>query len=307
MSLEVSAVEDVLAKLIPSETSEIEVRNRELRTDGRLRDLAGQLNKLDESLAGAKQACKRALNAREVLAGFAAAGVDELHRAGWKLQRWNGTKGSAEDILPEIRKVSQGVAAFEVPGLEDVLAEIPESERVELRQLDLELRWNRLGRQIQAVEQEMSAWIDDVTRILESLARNQERLQVEVEQALAERGLDAAKLKELQELNRQASFLSSYEANLDETLKQFAESAASFGLLQVERQELVQAQRTAFDRVMAEVEFRFGGWIRARRIDNGVVQPLDTFLRSLRRKGITRGGRIWPTSGSLLQRSSTSF
>ena len=289
LSLEVSAVEDILAKLIPSETSEIEIRNRELRTlDGRLRDLAGQLNKFDENLAWAKQALERAFKAKKALAAFAAAGVEGLHRAVRELERWTGTKGSAEAILPEVRKVSQGVAEFEVPRLEEVLAGVPESEGVELRQLDLEPRWNRLGGKIQAVEQEMSAWIDDLTRILEPLARNQERLQVEVEQALAERGLDAAKLKELQKLNRQASFLSSYEANHDETLKRFGESAASFGRLQVERQELVQAQRTAFDRVMAEVECRFDGWIRARRSDNGVAQPLDAFLRSLKRKGITR-------------------
>ena len=289
LSLAVSAVEDILAKLIPSETGEIEFRNRELRTlDGRLRDLAGQLAKFDENLAEAKQARKRAFNARKVLAGFAAAGVEGLHRAAWELQRWTGTKESAEAILPEVRKVSQGVAAFEVPGLEEVLAGVPESEGVELRQLGLEPRWKRLGERIQAAEQEMSAWIDDVTRILEPLARNQERLRVEVEQALAERGLDAAKLKEIQELNRQASFLSSYEANLDETLKRFADSASSFGLLQVERRELVKAQREAFDRVMAEVECKFDGWIRARRIDNGVVQPLDAFLRTLKQKGITR-------------------
>ena len=67
----------------------------------------------------------------------------------------------------------------------------------------------------------MSAWIDRRGPGSWSLLRrNRERTSsVEVEQALAERGLDAAKLKEIQELNRQASFLPSYEANHDETLE----------------------------------------------------------------------------------------
>ena len=40
-----------------------------------------------------------------------------------------------------------------------------------------------------------------------------------MERALAERGLDAAKLREIQELNRQAALLPSYEANLEQTRK----------------------------------------------------------------------------------------
>ena len=109
-----------------------------------------------------------------------------------------------------------------------------------------------------------------------------------VERALAERGFDAAKLREIQELNRQAALLPSYEANLDQTRKRLAESEASFDRLHKERQSLVQAQREAFDQVISEVEHEFEGRIRARRIENGVVELLDSFLRSLKQKGITR-------------------
>ena len=289
LSLEETAVEDILARLFPSEASGIESRNQELRTlDGRLLDLAGQLARLDENLAEAEQAHERAGSARKALAAFAEAGVEGLHRAGRELQRWTGTKGTAEDILSDVRQVSRAVAAFEVSELDDMLAGELGSEGDEHRRLDLAPRWQRLAERIRAAEREMSGWIDDAARIVESLERNQERVRVAVERALAERGLDAAKLREIQELDRQAALLPSHEANLNETRDRLAASEASFGRLQDERKGLVEAQREAFDRVMAAVDREFNGRIRARRIDNGVARPLDTFLRTLKQKGVTR-------------------
>ena len=289
LSLEVSAVEDILARLFPSEVSGIETRNQELRTlDAGLRGLASQLAKLDEGLAEAEQAHERAGSARKALAAFSEAGVEGLHRAGRELQRWTGTKGTAEDILSDVRQVSRAVAAFEFSELDDTLAEDLGSEGDEHLPLDLATRWQRLAERIRAAEREMSDWIDDAARIVESLERSQERVRVAVERALAERGLDAAKLREIQELTRQAALLSSYEANLNETRDRLAASEASFGRLQDERKGLVEAQREAFDRVITAVEREFDGRIRARRIDNGVAKPLDAFLRTLKQKGVTR-------------------
>ena len=289
LSLDVSAVEDILAKLIPSETRGIEVRSQGLGAlDGRLRDLAKQLAKLDEDLAEAEQAHERASSAGEALAAFSEAGVEGLHRAGRDRQRWTDLKRDAEAIRLDVGQVAQSIGALDVPELDDKLAEFLGSEGVDLRQLDLARRWSRIEERNRAVGQEMSAWIDDLIRIVGSLEQNQERLRVAVERALAERGLDAAKLREIQELNRQAGLLPSYEANLNETREHLAVSEASFDRLQGERQQLVEAQRKAFDRVMSEVEREFDGRIRSRRIDNGVAGPLDAFLRALKQKGITR-------------------
>ena len=289
LSLEESAVEGILAKLIPSESREIEKRNQGLTAlDERLRDLAKQLAGLDENLAEAEQAHERASSARNALAVFSEAGVEGLHRAGRDRQRWVEAQRGAETIRSDLRRVSESVTGFDVPKLEDVLAGVLETEGVARRQLDLELRWKRIDERIRAAEQEMSAWIDDVNRVVESLGANQERLRVDVERALAGRGLDAAKLREIQELNRQAALLPSYEANLDETRERLTTSEALFDRIQDERQALVEAQRQAFDRVMSEVRHEFEGRIRARRIVNGDVRPLDAFLRTLKQKGITR-------------------
>ena len=289
LSLEVSAVESILARLIPSETREIESSNQGLKAlDERLRDLARQLAGLDESLAEAEQAHERASNAGKSLAAFSEAGVDGLHRAGRDQQRWAEAKRGAETIESDLHRVSQSVIGLDIPELEDVLAGVPESKGIDLRQLDLEARWKRFSEQIRAAEQEMSAWTNGVTRVVEFLGRNQERLRVGVERALAERGLDAAKLREIRELNRQAALLPSYGANLNETRERLATSEALFDRLRDERHDLVEAQREAFDRVLSEVEREFEGRIRGRRIDNGVVKPLDAFLRTLKQKGITR-------------------
>lgn len=100
--------------------------------------------------------------------------------------------------------------------------------------------------------------------------------------------MDAARLKEIQELNRQAALLPSYEANFNATRECLETSEAAFGRLRGERRDLVEAQRNVFDRVMSEVEREFDGRIRARRSDHGVDRPLDAFLRALKQKGITR-------------------
>ena len=289
LSEDASAVEEILAKLSPSRTREIEKRSENLQElDGRILELAKKLAKLDEDLAEAEQAHERASSARNALAAFSEAGVEVLHRAGRDLQRWTVTKRSAESIRSDVRELSQSIAAFETPDSERVPTEVLDSEAIDTRELDLERRWKRLDERIGAAEQEMTSWIDDVSRVVVSLEKRQERVQVTVERALAERGLDAAKLKEIQDLNRQAALLPSYEANLDQTRRRLTESETSFDRLQKERRELVGAQRAMFDRVMSEVEREFVGRIRARRIDSGVGKPLGDFLRDLKQKGITR-------------------
>ena len=289
LSEDVTAVEDILAKLSPLQAGAIQKQSDDLEIlDGRLRELAHQLARLDDNLADAEQAHERANNAKEALAAFSEAGAEVLHRAGRDRQQWDAAKRSAEAIQADLRRVSQSVAGFDVPEVGTTLAEVLESESIEPRRLNLESRWTRIDERIRDAEQEMSAWISDVTRVVESLGRNQEALRVSVERALAERGFDAAKLREIQELNQQAALLPSYEANLNQTRNHLVESEASFDRLQRDRQVLAQAQREVFDRVMSELEHQFEGRIRARRIDNGVFERLDSFLRSLKQKGITR-------------------
>ena len=153
---------------------------------------------------------------------------------------------------------------------------------------NLERRWNRIGEQVRSVEQALNDWIEDAARIETTLEKSQDDRRIAVERALAERGLDAGTLREIQALNRQASLLPSHEANLERTRKDLCGAEKRFALMRRERLALIGEQREALDRVVADVERAFGSRIRARRTDNVDCRPLDEFLRHLKQKGITR-------------------
>ena len=289
LSLEVSSVETILAGLVPSETQGIDERNRKLlELDKRLRDVTKQLTDLDGSLAEAEQAYQRASNAKHALAAFSEAGVAGLHQAGRDRQHWQEVKGSAESIRSDVHGVALSVSTLDIPDVEDAFASVPVSEKFNPAELDLVRRWTRLEERIQLVGREIDDWVDDVARLVELLQTREDSLRAGVERALAERGLDAAKLREIQELNRQVSLYASYEANLDRTRERLSETETTFDRLRTRRQSLIAEQRAAFDRVMGEVEREFSSRIRARRVNDGDHRPLDTFIRSLKQKGITR-------------------
>ena len=289
LSIEESAVEDILARLVPSETRGIEERDKELRDlDKQLHDMTKRLADLDDSLAEAEQAHARARNAKHALTAFSEAGVDALHQASRDRQSWTEVNRSAETIRRDIHRVALAMKSLDVPESEHGTAGSPVPESMAPDETDLGGRWNRINEQIRLIEQELDGWLVDAARIVATLEKNQDGLRVTVERALANRGLDAGKLREIQELNRQASLLPSYEANLDQTRKRLHDAEEQFARTHKERRALVGEQRRAFDRVVADVEREFGRRIRARRADDGDVRPLDEFLRNLKQKGITR-------------------
>ena len=71
LSQEGAAVEDILARLVPSEMAGIDLRRAELqRLDKSLADLARQLANFDEKLADAEQGRRRTEEAKRALAAF---------------------------------------------------------------------------------------------------------------------------------------------------------------------------------------------------------------------------------------------
>ena len=62
----------------------------------------------------------------------------------------------------------------------------------------------------------------------------------------------------------------------------------AFEALLQEREDLVEQQRRAFNRVIEAVHSQFDGRIEARRLDEGRKDTLDSFLRALNQRGITR-------------------
>ena len=105
-----------------------------------------------------------------------------------------------------------------VPDIGDALAEYLTSEGIDPNDLEFERTVETydgpLSRRPCATMDEL---ISDIRDVMVVAANRETDLRIDVERALAERGLDAAKLKEFQELDRQASLLPSYAKTLAET------------------------------------------------------------------------------------------
>ena len=95
-------------------------------------------------------------------------------------------------------------------------------------------------------------------------------------------------LKEIQRLARQAALFPEYGALLEETRRKIVEGEANFDRSLEERRVCVEELRCAFDRVAAGVEREFASRSRVRRIDEADARPLESFLKVLGQKGVTR-------------------
>ena len=284
LAQESSAVEDILARLVPSEMDGIAERTAKLRgLDVESQRRATRLENLDADLAEAEQALDRASAAKDALTAFTDAGVATLQKAGRDRQRWNDVRESVVAVQSALGKVSNGIRMIEMPELEDDTTDVP----VQATE-DLERRGTQLRIELDAVAEKFAIWAKDVAGLAGALDQHHSEVRTSVERALALRGLDAAKLREIQEVSRQASFVPSYEATFNQThaLLEVNEMALA-GALRA-RRELVKQQRAAFDRVMVEVARTFGGRIRASRIDDGDHEPLEKFILDLKQRGITR-------------------
>ena len=294
LSQESAAVEDILARLVPSETANIERRNESLRDlDAQLSDCVHQLRELDELHADMEQACERARMAKSELNAFAEAGVEGLQQAGRDRQLWAESNRAADSIAQSIRGTAEELATANIPKIDETLTKEFASRKHVARDLRLGEHRARIAALLQEAEQEAKAWGVVAIAAVEVLKDREADLRVAVERALADRGLAAAKLKEVQDLNRRASLLSSYETELERIEDRKAKTEATSDDLRQKRDRIVDEQRKAFRRVAEEIGREFGDRIRVRRVDNGDSKPLERFLERLRQRGITRWWNEW--------------
>ena len=289
LSQENTAVEDVIARLVPSETGNIKGRNDRMRNlKLQLSDCVQQLGKLDEQQADMEQACERARAAKKELAVFSESGVKALQQAGRDRQVWAESSRAAESMVQSIQDAVAAVTAVDIRQIEGSMAEKLASMGHDSDDLDLDERRARIEASLRDAEREAKAWGDIADAAVEVLKKKETELRTTVERALADRGLDAARLKEVQDLNRRASLLSSYESELERIEDRRTKTEEKFADLRQERNSVVFEQRNAFGRVVEEIKKEFGDWIRVRRIDNGDSRSLERFLETFRQRGITR-------------------
>ena len=294
LSQDVAGIEDILARLVPSEIDEIQNRSDLLRQlDHGLSDATIRLDKSEARIAEAEQAHQRARNAMEALATFAEVGVDRLHRISRMRRVWEDTRSAARSVLDGLEAAAaEASAVSDAPDIDDKAQGDGPGTDTAL----VDRRRDRVAEQIGKAISEARQWVLEVGTVLDDVTGREAGLRSEVEHALSERGHDIAKLREFQELTRQASLLARYEDTLSGALEEKRTYENEFANLLRERRTVVDEQRKAFDRVAAEILREFAGRIRVRRVKCGDVKPLEKFLTAMRRRGITRWWNDLPPS-----------
>ena len=283
------AIEDILTRLVASETDDIKEREKRLSTLDR--DLGAEvrrLTKLDEERADAEQAFERCQRAADDLDAFSEAGIEELHRASHDFREWQDAGKASNELVSATSAILQSAESLEIPEINDSLANILQAEGLVEAGHAFRERWRRIRTQLQDVSEAMAEANAVTESTAAALEQREQEVRIDLERKLAHHGLDAAKIKEFQALSSQASLLTSYKAALEQTCAKLGSAEHSFRTLIGDRQSLVDQERAAFDRVIEMVRSEFGGRVVARRIEHGDRRPLDRFLRSLNQRGVTR-------------------
>ena len=274
------AVEGMLARLDESETQGIAKRAAQLA--GLDRDLdraATNLDDLEERLAEAEQALEQSKAATERLKGFASAGVDDLNRASSAAAAWSDHADAVVDVANRAVGLLASVES---------LASLPSSDDSTGLNGQLQSQWERAVDYAKRLAAELGAARDTVEAIGVKQENTQNELRQQVDRVLAEQGIDASSISELQALNSRAALRASYQANFDSVSAEFDQLHDLFERSQEERQGIVQEQREAYDRVSRSIDINFEGRIAARRVDSGRFEPIEAFLTCLAQGGITR-------------------
>lgn len=280
LAQEPSAVEDILARLDASESSGITARAVQLaELDRELDRTAESLNDLEERLAEAQQALGHSKDAVDRLEDFASAGVGDLNRALGAAAAWNSHAAAIEGVSAQAKSLAASVESLEVP---------PADDDAEALNEQLEDHLKRAIGYATSLVVELVAAKGTVDAICVQQEQTRDELRQKVDRMLADQGIDASSISELQALNSRAALRDSYQANLDSVQDEFDQRRSTFEQSREKRQRLVQEQQEAFERVAQSIERQFDGRIAARRIDNGRSESLGKFLTDLAQRGITR-------------------
>ena len=302
------AVEDILARLVSSETQGIKEREQFLnKLDSQLGSVVKDIDKLSEDLAEAEQAFERSKSAAEELSAFSDAGVDELNGISSYMSEWKNAVRDSIQMESQLDAVKALVDAFAIPEATDTVnqtlidADIPSAEE---RLAEL---WNNFRELMYSANGILTEAKLHAIEVRDRVESKVEEFRIAVDRQLADLGFDASRINELQALNVQASLKNSYKANYEEIYKKREEASTTFNKMRKERKKLVLEQRKAFDRVIDAVNQQFDGQILARRQDEGRKQALGKLIRDLGQRGVTRwwndlSERNRPSSEVLLKR-----
>ena len=289
LAQEPEAVEDILARLVASETQDIKAREERLSAlDRELKGAVKQLAKLDEDVADAERAFERSKSAAAALDAFSDAGIEDLHQASRDHRDWETAAHSASELAASLNRVLQSAESLDVPEIDAQLASLLRSANVDESAATFRARWEGLRSIMRAARDELTTAKAVTESAVTVLAERERDVRTSVDRKLAALGVDGATIKEFQVLSRQTALRESYKAILAQARDKFAAAERSFTTLLAERKNLVELQRAAFDRVVDAIRGEFGGRISAHRVDDGNRGPLESFLKGLNQRGVTR-------------------
>lgn len=281
------SVQHLLSRLDASLTDEIHARERDLKaSDRELSRIAKRLSEFDDELADAEQSLGRSVRARDELGVFAAAGMEDLSGAEASVSAWRETVTATNEVLQQTEDLAASMKSLRPPAVTASVGEVTEGVDSEAP------RFGQLWKQALDAVATLHERLVEAQEAANAGAREGENrrnaLHVEVERALAGQGLDGARISEFQALNQQAGLLDSYQANFDRLRAAVAELDSAFAGALQERQKLIAQQRKAYDSILGSIARRFDARIAARRLDDGVCEPLGSFVAALSQRGITR-------------------
>ena len=283
------AVEDILGRLVATETLDIKCREELLtQHDHLLHVSAKRIADLAEELGDADQAFVRSEKAAEELAAYADAGVEKLARLSVFLGQWRQQSVSSVNVERKLDELVSAAADLAIPNAKDHLNAEDGYDRVEQVEADLSLRLERIKSLLLSVKEEMSATNAAIGDAVNGLAGHEQDLSTQINRSLAEQGLDGGRINQLQAINDQASQLGANRTTLQGAQTAKSEADRAFDMRRAERRQIVDEQRSAFDRVMERVQEQFGGLILARRANDGRKEPLEDFIKNLSQRGVTR-------------------
>ena len=301
------AVQGILARLVASETDGILARESRLTAlDRKLSIVVKNLAELDDDLAEAEQAAQRCRTAATELDAFSDAGITRLQKASRDYRSWQDVGQDATELAADVGRAVQAAASLDAPGIDEWIERTLSDAGVSESSDAFGERLTRIRDGLESAKDELAIATAVIKAVIDILQEHEGAVRVEVERKLAERGVDGARIKEFQSLNRQASLLASYEASVDQTRDKRDDAECAVEALLTERKGAIHKQRAAFDRVMDTVHADFDGRIVSRRIDNGDRIPLERFLKALNQRGVTRWwneleDKHRPASGDLLK------
>ena len=282
-----SNIMEILSQLAVSEKKRIvEIEEKLSMLDNDLITDAKQFKNISDRRADAEQAYERSKRAVQEIEAFSSAGIGELSRASSEAHRWQEAAATINELGGEIARLADEVKETEMPEIKertnDALQDTSQS------QANLHTVWSRVRDLLYSAKKEAESANSTVRSIASSAKANEGDMRVKVDRRLAKLGHDGARINQLQSTNVQASLCESYRANLDDVRNELNKMDESFAERRAERKRLVHMHRGVFDRVIKAVDQRFGGRIKASRINDGDTQKMDDFIRSLGQRGITR-------------------